>query len=78
MLCQYDENIITDTDPTKGDRSKTIDQMKNDSVPEPDGIPNIFLKNSERIIAKPVMLILRQSLDKISIAGIHKLTYVSP
>lgn len=47
-------------------------------MPAPDGIPAIFLIKTRRLIGKPMMLLLTQSLDDTSIVEVYKIAYESP
>lgn len=44
IVSQGDENATKDVDVTENDMMTTVDQLKENSAPGPDGVPDIFLK----------------------------------
>ena len=63
---------------TESDMIKAIEKLKENSGPGPDEIPAIFLKKTCEAIIKPLMIILRKSLDRGEIPQIYKLAHVTP
>lgn len=62
---------------SEADISKAIDQLKENSASGPDGIPAIFLK-TKMTIAKPLMLLMSQSLSLASVLVSSSLSQPSP
>ena len=52
--------------------------MDENSSAGPDEVPAIFLKKTKNTIAKPLMYILRKSLDEGVIPDIFKLAHITP
>lgn len=78
VLNQLDENAITYVEGTESKTTKATDQLKENSAPRPDGIPPTFLRRPTMVRAKPMILLLRQSVDESSIAEVHEMAYVLP
>lgn len=57
---------------------QAINEIKNGSAAGPDGIPAILLKKVVHSIAKPLAILLRQSIDTGKIYDEHKLAYITP
>ena len=57
---------------------RAIDEISTNAAPGPDGFPAIMLKNCKRVLAKPLYLIWRHSLDTGSIPGIDKTSHIIP
>lgn len=49
---------------SENDIGKAMDQLKKKTAPGPDGIPAILLKKTKRTVAKLLILLMGQSLDK--------------
>ena len=73
-----DENTLTDIPVNEKSIKEAIDELKNGSAPGPDGVPAVFLKRTREPIAKPLAILLRQSIDESSIAELHKIAYIAP
>ena len=69
---------LSDIDINEADIVKAINEINNGSAPGPDGIPAILLKKVAHTIAKPLALLLRQSVDTSKIYEEHKLAYITP
>jgi len=74
------ENIdyLSDIEIDEADIIQAINEIKNGSAAGPDGIPAIFLKKIAHSIAKPLALLMRQSVDTGKIYDEHKLAYITP
>ena len=83
---EIDENIFQDEKPddlkdieiTENDIIKAIEDLDENSAADPDGIPAILLKNLKEVLALPLALMLRKSLDEGRIPEVFKLAYVTP
>eukprot|EP00794_Sanderia_malayensis_P014846 gene14846-16388_t len=58
------DNIIEDIEFTVEDVKKKLDQLKEDKAAGPDCIPPKFLKELRNVLALPLYLIFRKSLDE--------------
>ena len=75
-----DENseYLADIDINEADIVQAINEIKNGAAAGPDGIPAILLKKVVHSIAKPLAILLRQSVDTGKIYDEHKLAYITP
>ena len=72
--CEY----LSDIDVNEADIVQAINEIRNGSAAGPDGVPAILLKKVAHSIAKPLALLLRQSIDTSKIYDEHKLAYITP
>lgn len=75
---QYDDNALTNAKISEATISEVTDQLKENSASGLDRIVAIFLEKTQIIIAKSMMLLMRQSQDENSKADNHKMAYTSP
>ena len=83
---EIDENIfqdeklddLNDIEITEKDIIKAIEDLDENSAAGPDGIPAILLKNLKEVLALPLALMLRKSIDEGRIPEVFKLAYVTP
>ena len=78
MFNIHDVDSLTNINVKIEDIKEAIDKLGSDSAAGPDGIPAIFLKKTRDVIAKPLAILLRKSLDEQKIIEIHKLQHIAP
>ena len=77
-MMQIGENDLEDIVFNEDDIEKAMEKLKESSGPGPDDIPANFLINTANEIRKPLMLILRKSIDKGEIPNIYKMAHITP
>ena len=77
-MMKLNDNDLADIIFNEDDIEKAIEKLKENSGPGPDDIPAIFLIKTSNEIKKPLMLILRKSIDKGEIPDIYKMAYITP
>lgn len=55
-----------------------INDLPNNMIGGPDGIPNLFIKNCARSLIVPITLMLKKSLDSSYIPELWKTSFISP
>merc|ERR1712240_793685 len=75
---KVNEGDISDIEISEEDISKAIGKLKKDSVTGPDGVPAVFLINTNEYIKLPLKIMLRKSIDEGKIPDVFKLAYVTP
>ena len=77
-MMNINEGDLTDIIFTEREMIKAIQKLKENSGPGPDEIPAIFLSKTCNAIVKPLMIILRKSLDNGEIPTIYKMAHITP
>ena len=72
------EEDLTDIIFTEDDMIKAIEKLNENSGPGPDGIPAIFLIKTSSALIRPLMIILRKSMDEGEIPAIYKVAHITP
>ena len=73
-----DPDDLNDISIAEEDIMDAINKLDENSGAGPDGIPAIFLIKTKEVIAAPLTLMLRKSLDEGKIPDIFKMAYISP
>ena len=77
-IMNINENDLADIMFTENDFFKAIEKLKENSGPGPDEIPALFLINTSKEIVKPLLIILRKSIDNGEIPDIYKMAHITP
>ena len=73
-----DSDALTNITVKKEDIKEAIDKLDPNSAAGPDGIPAILLKKMRDVIAEPLAMLLRKSIDENMIIDLHKLQHIAP
>ena len=74
----HDIDALTNITVSENDIKEAINKLDPNSAAGPDGIPAILLKKTRDVIAEPLAMLLRKSIDENKIIEIHKLQYIAP
>ena len=77
-IMNINEEDLTDITFTEEDMVKAIEKLNENSGPGPDGIPAIFLIKTSNALIRPLMIILRKSIDEGEIPAIYKVAHITP
>ena len=77
-IMNINEEDLTDITFTEEDMIKAIEKLNENSGPGPDGIPAIFLIKTSNALIRPLMIILRKSIDEGEIPAIYKVAHITP
>ena len=58
--------------------SSKVSKLPNNMVSGPDGVPNVFIKNTITQLIKPITYLLKQSVENSYVPNIWKKSYVRP
>merc|ERR1711874_9222 len=72
------EEELTDIEITEKEIIEAIDKLDENSAAGPDGVHAYLLIKAKEVIAKPLTIIMRKSLDEGKIADVMKLAYITP
>ena len=75
---QVGDGLLEDIDFTEQDFIKEIDTVTVNSAAGPDGFPAIVLKNCKTALAKPLLILWRDNLDKGTTPKLLKTSYITP
>ena len=77
-IMNINEGDLSDITFTEKDMLDAIGKLKENSGPGPDEIPAVFLKKTSSALIKPLMTILRKSIDEGKIPEIYKMAHITP
>ena len=89
-IAQYDENNeyigkirdicsnIPQIDITEEVIAKQIDELPNNMVSGPDGLPNLFIKKCMKTLLKPITMLLKESIENAEVPDIWKQSFLRP
>ena len=77
-MMNINEGDLTDIIFTEREMIKAIDKLKENSGPGLDEIPAIFMSKTCKAKVKPLMIILRKSLENWEIPAIYKMAHITP
>ena len=72
------EGELTDIEITENEIIEAINKLDENSAAGPDGVSAYILIKAKEVIAKPLLIIMRKSLDESKIADVMKLAYITP
>ena len=72
------EGELTDIEITENEIIEAINKLDENSAAGPDGVSAYLLIKAKEVIAKPLIIIMRKSLDESKIADVMKLAYITP
>ncbi|XP_076046595.1 uncharacterized protein LOC143028421 [Oratosquilla oratoria] len=71
-------SCLNDIEFTSGDIIEAINELKPNSAAGPDNLPAVFLKKCKKVIATPISMIWRKSLEEGAIPSAFKEGLITP